>query len=181
MDEWFELEECVSFFCVAPLLLLSLLSGSHHMVALAFIVPPCCLSQNMSGKAKRKGQRKRQAVRAQAAPVPVFAARYAVTFGEQAETRTGMEKHGSGLAEHGFSVDELRRVSQKLEKKGVECDFRVLSDKLDEQERKGNEAAVLLIKNGIQAVLGSASTADSLLDEQSHLKYDRERPKRARW
>ena len=57
---------------------------------------------------------------------PYFQPRYALTLGEQAEIRVGSTLVGSGLAKHGFSVDELKTIHSKL---GV--DLRVLSDALD--------------------------------------------------
>ncbi len=37
-----------------------------------------------------------------------------LTFGEMAENHHGMEKIGHGLAESGFSVDELKELGKKL-------------------------------------------------------------------
>lgn len=100
---------------------------------------------------------------------PYFQPRYALTLGEQAEIRVGSTLMGSGLAEHGFSVEELKHIADKL---GTSCILRVLSGALDEKDRRGNEAAVLLIKNGVNLIMNDATFADRMLGEQKNVRYD---------
>lgn len=129
------------------------------------------------GKAQRKGQSKRIDRRSQRSPFAgqkrharqEFQPRYALTLGDQAEIRVGSTLQGAGLAEHGFSVEELKQISAKL---GSNCILRVLSDALDERHRSGNEAAVLLIKNGVNLIMDDATFADRMLSEQKHVQYD---------
>lgn len=93
--------------------------------------------------------------------------RYALTLGEQAEIRVGSTLTGKGLAPHGFSVQELKELAEQF----GNCDFRILSDSLEEPRRRGNEAAVLLIKGGIDRLAGKG-TADAMLKEQDAIAYD---------
>lgn len=93
--------------------------------------------------------------------------RFALTLGEQAEMRVGSTRVGNGLAEHGFSVGELQALHARLG-----GDLRVLSNELDPKHRPGNEAAVLLIKNGVNVVMQQADYADQMLREQLQLQYD---------
>jgi hypothetical protein len=94
--------------------------------------------------------------------------RYALTLGEQAEIRVGSTLTGNGLAKRGFSVRELRAIANSL----GGCDFRVLSDVLDKKHAAGNEAAVLLIKRGVDRIMGREGGADEMLAEQKAVKYD---------
>lgn len=93
--------------------------------------------------------------------------RYALTLGEQAEIRVGSTLMGKGLAKHGLSVGELKAIGEKI----GGCDFRILSESLDKKNQPGNEAAVLLIKNGVDRMVGEGS-ADAMLAEQQGVKYD---------
>ena len=39
-----------------------------------------------------------------------------LTFGEQSENHKGMQIKGDGLADHGYTIDELRKIQKKLKK-----------------------------------------------------------------
>ena len=98
-----------------------------------------------------------------------FPSRYALTLGEQSEIHVGCPIYGNGLAVHGFSVAELESI-QKLF--GSKASLIRLSDWLPEESRKQNEAAVLHIKGGIDALMKRVGYADDMLKEQNQVKYD---------
>jgi len=113
-----------------------------------------------------------------------------ITFGEIAENHAGMQKIGtelpsgaaSGGAEAGFSFDELQRIGKQLNDSGLcVCEFialntpNILASVQDEEVRKkslATDAGILILRNGVNAVLGRADGADSLFTEQAKLPVD---------
>jgi hypothetical protein len=96
--------------------------------------------------------------------------RYALTLGEQSEAHTGGRIYGKGLAERGYTVDELCVIRDAL---GEQACVVHLTDALPAAApRAGNEAAVLHIKGGIGLLTGSATFADEMLREQQAHPYD---------
>lgn len=95
--------------------------------------------------------------------------RYALTLGEQSEIHVGCEIHGEGLADEGFSVEELMEMKEHFQD---QAELVILSDALPEDVRGQNKAAVLHIKDGVNLLMGSASYADEMLEEQMSVKYD---------
>lgn len=100
--------------------------------------------------------------------------RYALTFGEQSEIRAGGEKHGNGLVDKGFDVDELSNVLSN-ELMGPLSQLELLHKRLPvgEQDKPEHQAAVLLIKGGVNAMMGDSGYADRLLAEQNQTEYDK--------
>lgn len=94
--------------------------------------------------------------------------RYALTLGEQSLLHIGGKVTGKGLAEEGFTPRELFEIYKKF----PTAEFTLLSSTLPKEERKGNEAAFLLIKGGIDVLMG-AGYADKMKQEQSKVEYDR--------
>jgi hypothetical protein len=153
---------CFSLF--APEILLQLLS---HCL-LARLTPEMnAFSVLMAGAAQEHG-------------------RYAITFGEQAESQPGGTIIGSGVAEHGFSISELEAIAKRLGNDAAVVHR--LDGVLPADQRKGNEAAVLVIKNGIDLVMKHDSSlpsssvavsdkqqsfANRMLKEQQGIAYDR--------
>jgi hypothetical protein len=95
--------------------------------------------------------------------------RYALTLGEQSEIHVGCEIHGDGLANEGFSVQELVEIKAHFQD---QAELVMLSDALPEGVRGQNEAAVLHIKGGVNLLMGSVTYADEMLAEQMSVKYD---------
>jgi alkylated DNA repair dioxygenase AlkB len=94
-----------------------------------------------------------------------------ITFGGQVENQVGMEKIGK-MAEHGFSVSRLKKACKKFETKGYEAEVVNLNRLLPRDVRgDSEEAAVLVVRNGIQALLGKKG-ADKLFKEQKELEWD---------
>jgi len=97
-----------------------------------------------------------------------------LTFGEQAENHRGMQIIGDGLATEGFSCKELRVARNNFREKGFECQY-IRLDKLvrDHVDIKLDRASILIVRNGVEALINSSSTAaDDLLKEQVELKWD---------
>src|SRR5438132_4058821 len=83
-----------------------------------------------------------------------------LTFGDQAENHVGMKKIGT-LAKEGFSVKELKKIKETLECEIVDLNFEDLP-----------EAAILILRNGVNKVLKDKSV-DDLFSEQSVLEVDK--------
>ena len=102
-----------------------------------------------------------------------------ITFGDQAENHTGMQKIGK-LAENGFSINELNIAKEKFKQKGTVCKLIILNDYLPDKYKKSNnidKAAVLVIRNGVNIILKNIDSqtknpADQMFDEQYKLNPD---------
>jgi len=107
-----------------------------------------------------------------------------ITFGEQVENHAGMQKIGA-LAKNGLTVKDLHdaRLS-KLVKANTEYINLVHKDM---KELKGQEAEVMIIRDGVDLLLGEG-TKDALFREMASYPYDTKAKmrgrvvnKRARW
>lgn len=95
--------------------------------------------------------------------------RYALTLGEQSEIHVGCQIYGNGLANDGFTVDELRAVAKSY---GDKARVVNLTAALPEQHRAGNEAGILIIKGGVDAIMSIKGYSKEMFDEQELVKYD---------
>jgi len=95
--------------------------------------------------------------------------RYALTLGEQSEVHVGCPIYGNGLVEHGFTVEELRKVGASF---GDQAQLVILSDALPESHRSGNDAAVLIIKGGVDTLMKRTGYAKDMFVEQQGVEYD---------
>jgi hypothetical protein len=114
-----------------------------------------------------------------------------ITFGEIAENHAGMQKIGTELptssggangGSAGFSFDELQRIGKQLNDSGLcVCELvqlntpDILASVQDEEVRKkslASDAGILILRNGVNSVLGRTDGADSLFAEQSKLPVD---------
>lgn len=89
--------------------------------------------------------------------------RYAITFGESAILHVGSKPIGK-RNEDGYSVEELQSFAEKH----PNSEFIMLSDHLDEEDRIGNEAGILILRNALKT-----KYADDLLKEQEGIEYDK--------
>lgn len=89
-----------------------------------------------------------------------------ITFGDQAENHVGMQKIGVQAAK-GLSVLDLKTAKAELEVQGAECKLIELNPK---ENGEYMEAAVLVIKNGVNFFIGPFQNSDDLFME--HLKLD---------
>jgi hypothetical protein len=95
--------------------------------------------------------------------------RYALTMGEQAEIHVGGTSIGHGLAPNGYKVAELKGIADRFPSA---AHLTILSDRLDEKDRDENQAAVLLIKKGINLIMRDPKYDDQMLVEQDSIQYD---------
>jgi alkylated DNA repair dioxygenase AlkB len=93
-----------------------------------------------------------------------------LTFGEQSENHAGMEINGDGLAETGFTVDELRDIKLTLEEKGISSELHILNRALANPE-DATEAGVLFIRNAVEKLIGV--DAKKMYKEQLQFDWDR--------
>lgn len=97
-----------------------------------------------------------------------------LTFSSQVENHVGMKKHG--VMVDGYSVDELRRSKQRIEKMYPDSEVNLidLREALPEEERKdADEAAVLVFKDGVNKILSAIKkTSIDLFKEHDVLKKD---------
>jgi len=89
---------------------------------------------------------------------------YSITFGEQAENYVGMEKIGNGLADCGFTIEELEAGAKKF---GNKAEMVYL-------EYDGYKAAVLILRGGVNAILGKGSV-NKMLKEEDGVNYDKKK------
>src|SRR5579883_1163763 len=82
--------------------------------------------------------------------------RYAITLGEQSILHIGGKVTGKGLAEEGFTVSELFGLMKKF----PTSEFTLLSAALPKEHRKGNSASILIIRGGINVIMGDEKYAD---------------------
>ena len=105
-----------------------------------------------------------------------------LTFGDMAENHVGMEQIGARVAKGcGIGLQDLKAILQKTKAAGIQTKLHVLS-KPDQPP-----AYLLIIKKGVEALLGSGSTA-ALFKEQAALDHDKKAlmykrvcNKKARW
>jgi len=95
-----------------------------------------------------------------------------ITLGEQSENHVGMVKQGYGLADKGFSHQELVYLSEKFEKLGGKSELinlsRNLNDKDNYPDAKG--ASVLILRNGNNILLGKSS---NMMKELESIEWDK--------
>lgn len=95
-----------------------------------------------------------------------------ITFGDQAENHKSMQVIGE-LAKNGFNLKDLKSAKKKFEKSGCECELICLADYVDMENTSTPEAYVLIIRNGVNAILEpmGANAYDVFL-EQRNLVWD---------
>ena len=96
-----------------------------------------------------------------------------ITAGEQSENHVGMQKNGSGLAEKGFSPDELRLCKETLEKRNIVSEYYSLNAFLGDEKDSIEEAGLLIIRNGVQTISNNPDYADEMLKEQLSFEWDK--------
>jgi len=95
-----------------------------------------------------------------------------ITFGDQAENHVGMQKIGQ-KADSGFTIDDLKNAKINFEKAGCVCELHMLNDNKKLKKYKLVDAAVLVIKNGVDMILKSiGKNANDMYNEQFKLNWD---------
>lgn len=91
-----------------------------------------------------------------------------ITLGEQSENHAGMEMNGDGLADRGYSLDDLRRIKTEFEGMGGVAELTELHEKIDVDV---DEAGVLFLRNGVEVLLGDGAHK-KMFDELTGFEWD---------
>lgn len=102
---------------------------------------------------------------------------YTVTFGDVAENHAKMQKLGV-MHERGYSCEQLMSLGESLQSKGLVTEWIDLT-------REGHAAGVLIIREGVQYIVGDTQLLreehDSLVPDKHAKMRGRVVQKRARW
>jgi len=81
-----------------------------------------------------------------------------ITCGEQSENHAGMKKQGDGLADNGYSVEELLGIKDRFVEMGGIADWYDLKELAlsDEEQVNVEDAAVLVLRCGVDILLRNA-------------------------
>ena len=93
-----------------------------------------------------------------------------LTAGCQSENAVGMNKNGKGKSKKGYTPEKMLEFKNKLEKLDIECEY-YRFDRVLENPEKSEEAALLIIRNPIEKLIGC--TAEELLKEQLTYEWDK--------
>jgi alkylated DNA repair dioxygenase AlkB len=96
---------------------------------------------------------------------------FTLTFGDQAENHVGMQKIGE-LASEGFNLNDLQSTKKWFEEHNATCGLINLAEYLPENNKYEGEVYVLVIRNGLGALLAPDHTADDFYNEQNTLQKD---------
>lgn len=108
---------------------------------------------------------------------------YTITFGDVAENHVGMQKIGD-LASHGYSIEQIMLLYERLTNIGLECQIVNLNEHL---EIDAPPAIVLVISKGVQYIIHQEDASllmrehDQLTMDKKALMYGRVVNKKARW
>jgi hypothetical protein len=94
-----------------------------------------------------------------------------LTWGDVCENGPGMQKIGD-LDKRGYSIGELEKIKENFEKKGILCEMINLNEFLGEVEGDVDEAKVLIMRGGINALL-KGHTLEDFYREQCELDVDK--------
>ena len=100
---------------------------------------------------------------------------YTITYGDVAENHARMQKIGT-LHDRGYSIELLEKVAEKLQAEGLEVEI----VRMNMEEAGGSvaeRAAVLVIRKGVQHILGSTK---ELIEENDRLEKDKKALMRGR-
>ena len=94
-----------------------------------------------------------------------------LTCGEQSENHIGMQVMGSGLADKGFTINELLQAKLKFEKLGCQCELIRLDLQLSDELRVDTfPASVLIIRKGVDCLIEQPSK--NMFEEQNSFQWD---------
>lgn len=94
-----------------------------------------------------------------------------ITFGDQAENHVGMQQIGK-MATSGFTIAELNLAKTKFENLGCVCEMVNLNKGLPDGIT-ADQACVLIIRKGIDKILGKIANADLMFEEHNNLDTDK--------
>lgn len=90
-----------------------------------------------------------------------------VTFGDVAENHVNMQKIGK-LHEHGYTVQQLHDIAEKLTGMGIKTNVINLTEKWDctDNDDEAEDASVLVIRKAVQFILGTKTTRPLILEHK---------------
>ena len=92
-----------------------------------------------------------------------------LTFGDMAENHKGMEQIGHRVSEgQGFQLADFNQIIENIESLNIEWEIYGLNTKSEHPE-----AYVLVLKDGVNKLMGNPEASRLLLDEQKGLQYDK--------
>lgn len=95
---------------------------------------------------------------------------FTLTFGDQAENHAGMQKIGN-MANNGFTLLDLHNAEKWFLERGVDVEIINLTNYLPDNIKYEGDASVLVIRNGVDAILGKDKKYE-LKKEQDVLPKD---------
>ena len=102
----------------------------------------------------------------------IFSKTFTLTFGDQGENHTGMQKIGA-LIDKGFTVKEVNDIKKIFEEKGYTTEYYCLNDILKGVDEKVEEAVIVVVRNGLNMLLDELDDGLNLFfKEQDLLKKD---------
>lgn len=112
-----------------------------------------------------------------------------LTFGECGENHVGMEKVGeTGLKGSGFTIPFLKDLRTRFEAMELKCMMANLATGLPSGTVADEEAKILVVRNGLDVLLGMPNAHEALFQEQANLNVDKKAlmykrvvNKKARW
>ena len=127
------------------------------------------------GLAKKSSSSENNAENPRTPPVSTarkFNQTFTLTFGDMAENHVGMQKIGK-LAESGFSMVDLQRAKSWFEAQNCECIMSNLKALLStEKQNEATDAYILVVKGGVNGILGYSEGANDFFNEQRVLPKD---------
>jgi hypothetical protein len=98
---------------------------------------------------------------------------YTVTFGDRAENETGMQIIGT-LAANGMSVAHMRNCQAQFTDDGTPCKIIDLRQLLRDSGESVPEAAVLVVRGGVNALLKDPEAETKMLKELQSMPKDKQ-------
>lgn len=98
---------------------------------------------------------------------------FSLTFSCRIENHKGMQLIGQ-LEESGFSIKEIREIEKRFQKHKAVTEYIDLSLALEEHEFDPDDIAsgILIIRNGVNILLGNEYSSDDLYQEHEELNKD---------
>uniref|UniRef100_A0A6C0CBB0 Alpha-ketoglutarate-dependent dioxygenase AlkB-like domain-containing protein n=1 Tax=viral metagenome TaxID=1070528 RepID=A0A6C0CBB0_9ZZZZ len=96
---------------------------------------------------------------------------FTLTFCDRAENHKGMQMIGD-IANHGFTLQDLKATKHNFEVAGYKSTL-VKLNKLLPADVDADNAYILIIRNGVDCILGNKGDRDDLFTEQDELDHDK--------
>ena len=98
------------------------------------------------------------------------------TFGDMSENSVGMEQIGElGSIGSGFNREDLKEIMEKFEGVGGVCELIKLNDLIKDEEdgKESDEAYLLVLRKGINIMMGDEEYDKKMFEEYRNLDWDK--------